>query len=128
MAKLPNKLLEKAKPKLKSIKVGDTVYVTSADMCVTQTRDCYLEPTAEYRRKPSSIDNLRVKRASDGFHVTVLTNAKWKPGRGAGDVENCLPVASIELDLDPELDLDIRLKRLQRMFKKRNKKMGKQIS
>ena len=118
----PGKLIEKPKPALKTINVGDTVFLRSTDMLVTKKKDCFLEPTAEYRREPSLFNNLRVKRAKDGFHVVVLTKDTWKADALSSTVKDWFPVASIVVEIDPEIDLSMRLKSLEKIAKKAEKK------
>jgi hypothetical protein len=95
MAKLPKKLITKPKVRLESIRVGDTVFIASTDMLVTEKRDCFLDPTAKYERKPTFFNNLRIMRAKDGFHVAVLTETDWNAGASKSSVSNWFPVASL---------------------------------
>jgi hypothetical protein len=118
MAKLPKSLIQKPRPTLESIEVGETVYVQSSSMRVTAKRECFLQPTAEYRSEASFLSNLSVKRAKDGFHVAVLSNANWEANAPQRAVKDWLPVASIVVNLDPKLDMSAQLKGLEKLAEK----------
>ena len=117
MAKLPRKLITKPKPTLEDVKVGDTVFIASTDMLVTHKRDCFLDPTAKYSREPTFFNSLRITRAKDGCHVAVLTKTDWNASASESSVKDWFPVASIVVDLDPELDLRAQSKALEGLEK-----------
>ena len=123
MAKLPKTLIAKPKPTVEHLRVGETAFISSADMLVTGRRDCFLRPTAEYDQKPSILNNLRVERKKDGFHVAVLQRTQWKADATQMSVGNWLPVATLIVDLDPDLDLAAQSKALERLVEKSEKRL-----
>src|SRR5579859_2196963 len=100
--KLPAHLVGRAeRPQLQHIDIGETVFVCSWALQVRLDMECYLAPTALVHREKSVVCFLRVTRASEGFHVTILRPGKWEP---KATVKAGLPVVSIIEDFDPDLD------------------------
>jgi hypothetical protein len=106
MAKIPDTLLKPARPELRQIGIGDTVFVYPAAMVVTSELDCYLLPTTRVHWEKSVTDTLRVTRALDGFHVTVLGKEKWSPRGASESFKDWILVASVRQEYDPEIGPD----------------------
>lgn len=102
MGKLPDTLIKAANPELRNVEVGTTVFIEPAAMRVTAELDCFLLPTIRVHEEKSTIHTLQVRRAIDGFHVTILGHDKWSSTTPKA-VRGWIPVASVREEYNPDL-------------------------
>lgn len=101
MAKLPQTLMRRTNPELRTLPIGGTAYLDPSAMRVTARLDCYLLPTMPFYRQESEVHTLRVNRTAAGFHATVLGNHKWPANATPKSVTGWIPVESVREEYNP---------------------------
>jgi hypothetical protein len=98
--KLPSDLIRPPKRRLGDIGIGETVYVLAYTMQLDAEGFCYLDPDSTLCACFSQ--TIRVTRAEDGFHVSILRKClAWETG--SEGIHGWLPVESVTEDLQPDL-------------------------
>ena len=110
-ARLPENMIRKAKPELRDLPIGETVFVEATAMRVVEDLSCFLLPTIPFHSEKSIFNLLSVRRDAVGFHVAVLGRCTWDTDSALDVVKDWIPVASIVEDYDPEVDFEARGKR-----------------
>ena len=102
-AKLPDDLVAKPDPVLSDTAVGETVLVECFSLRVIPNGDCYLKPEASVKpTRRNLLRPLQVQRASDGYHVTILSPHPWTKDASEKIAKDHIPVASITVAFDEE--------------------------
>jgi predicted transcriptional regulator len=109
-AKIPDNLIDPQPRRLSELQIGETAYIWTLNMRVTDAGECFLDTQAEITtRGPGAI---RVDRRVDGFHVVVIARGtKWRTLVFAK--EKLVPVASIREEYDEQLDVETQLEELR---------------
>ena len=117
MARLPASRIKKLDdPVLRDIAVGETVFISPFDLVADPEATCFLNPAARFTREKGTMHSLRVSRAADGFHASILGPDTWRFQELSPEVaRSWIAVASVVEDLDPELDPDVRLQDFTRV-------------
>ena len=115
-AKLPPELTEPPPRRLRDLQIGETGYTPTSSMSVSTDGLCYLDPGALLWKDRSSLV-IQVVRRENGYHVVVIAKGRsWTPGSTIP--AGYIPVESVTRQLDPDLDLESQLVKIEARLKK----------